>query len=397
MRTCTAARPPLLASLLGLGACLALAADGVLEKDGVPFSIRTEACTANNFKALEAVLPNVLLHALKRHPSDEARVAARFLAEHPAYQLRIGVQKADAEVYWPRPSLSNPAVYMRFERFDRQFLINHAVFHAEGHDERDFLRGGAELSALADSVAGSFIHEISHARELGAESSYTPHVMDDELVAAYREMRFLLDALTHDPAFDRLQEAFELQGKVARLARRLRSQGKAERDAASAELSRLMPRYRVLVTRDRLDALSRLDDLRRSTAAFETGFARAYPKTVPYLSWDSARELAEERKLLDGVEAALSMSQARLATLAQDSAEAERERERERQTRQIERIQRLNIQFWSTPEEVGRARANYAILLDGLRYELGRSRKTSSVLKRFTEPFPEALRVRFRE
>lgn len=397
MRAFITARPRLLASLFALAVSPAFAADGVLEKDGVPFSIRTDACTANNFKALEAVLPNVLLHALRRHPSDEARVAARFLAEHPAYQLRIGVQKADADTYWPRPSLANPAVYMRFERFDRQFLINHSVFHAEGKDERDFLKDRAALAALADSVAGSFIHEISHARELGAKSSYIPHVMDDELVAAYRELRFLLDALTHDPAFDRLQEAFELQVKVARLARRLRSSGKAERDAARADLSRVMPRYRILVTRDRLDALSRLDDLRRSTAAFEAGFAQAYPKTVPYLSWDSAKELAEERRLLAGVEDALSIIQARLATLAQDSAEAERERERERQTRQIERIQRLNIQFWSTPEEVGRARANYAILLDGLRHELGRSRKTSSVLKRFAEPFPEALRVRFRE
>lgn len=305
------------------------------------------------------------------------------------------MQKADADVYWPRPSLANPAVYMRFERFDRQFLINHAVFHSEGKDERDFLQDRGALAALADSVASSFIHEISHARELGTGGPYVPHVMDDELVAAYREMRFLLDALTHGPAFDRLAEAFQLQTRVFGLAARLKP-GAPDREQASAELERLMPRYRAVVTRERLDALARLDNLRRSTAAFEAGFTAAYPKAVPYLEWDSAEELAEEKRLLSGVQDALAAIQARLSTLDPASAEADRERERERQTRQVERVQRLNIQFWSSPDEVGRARARYGLVLERLRRDLDRRRRTTSVLKRFTAPAPEALSVRYR-
>lgn len=350
-------------------------------------------------KALEAVLPNILLHALRRHPSEEAQTAARFMAEHPAYVLRIGVQKADADAYWPRPSLSNPAVYMRFERFDRQFLLNHAVFHAEGKDERMFLHDREALAALADSVAGSFIHEISHAREAVPGESYVPHVMDDELVAAYREMTFFLDALTHDPGFDRLGEAFALQVKVAGLAGRLRGddgESKAASATAGRELEKLMPAYRVLVTRDRLDTLTRLNNLRRSTAAFEAGFTAAYPKSVPYLAWESGRELAEEKRLLAGVTGALSATQQRLAGLDPASSEAERERERERQTRQIERVQRLNIQFWSSPDQVGKARSRYSSILGALRTEFGRRRRGSSLLKRFTPPFPEALASRYR-
>ncbi|MBI4424200.1 MAG: hypothetical protein HY554_10760 [Elusimicrobia bacterium] len=314
------------------------------------------------------------------------------MAENPAYVLRIGVPEADADAYWPRPVIRSSGQRMRFERLDREFLINHSALHDGGAGERRLLADPDALERLADSVADSFIHEISHARELGRAQPYVPHVMDDELAAAYREQLFLLDALERDEGFNRLAEALELQLEVGRRVRALR----AARRGRDAGLEALGARYDALVTPDRLDALARLQDLARSTRAFEAGFAAAYSKSVPYLSWDSARELREERRLLAGVEDSVAHLERELAALDPASRQAERKRVRARRIRQIAQTQRLNIQFWGSPERVGEARARYARLLGGLRARLGARRAESRALKRLAAAPPGSLRTRYR-
>ncbi|MBI4346649.1 MAG: hypothetical protein HY553_07320 [Elusimicrobia bacterium] len=346
---------------------------------------RTKACSPASFQTLEVTLPNILMHQLAAVPSAEGAASVAYLRDHPALKLQLSFVERDLADYFRRPHDAQADVLMSYSRIERNLKIAHRVLHLDGRDEESFIRDRSAQRDLAFAVADSFVHEISHARE--RERGAIPHLLEDELLAFYRSIAFVLDALRRAPDFNRLKAALEIQRQVHLLREGLRDATGDRRATLQRRGKELLPTYQALVTPPRLFTLGQLTALARSADEFEALVGDAYRRDGLPSLWSSPKERAkierERLKEYQGVVDKIARLEDQLGRPRSDPTSGEA----------TKRLLREDIGFWSDPARVSAARARYAQLLSGLKVELTR-RRGGGELKPFAVD-PRVVEVRY--
>lgn len=177
--------------------------------DGAP--IRTRTCTANNFAALDAVLPSMASRILSEDPKQGFE-AARFLRKRLNQPPRFAVVSSQRAEFPSMPHLTN-GLENTVALFTRggDLLFNHDLIHDHaGDDEEALIKNPDRLDRVLRTIAPVMVHEISHARDAAAAGRIA--TLETELIAYYREVFYLLDTV------DRSDQGADLR----RIARELK-------------------------------------------------------------------------------------------------------------------------------------------------------------------------------
>lgn len=167
--------------------------------------ISTPACTHNNFLILEAVLPTMLERSLVETHCPEAQTAAAFLSSHRNIRIRIGVLEDSRMEFAGQPVM--PAnVEASFSPHMNEIYINHELMHIDASDEGTLLSNQPLLRGRVRDLLPTWIHEISHARSAHGPLGLLEGAMEEEYLAFYREMVFILEQLARDPGYRGIAE-----------------------------------------------------------------------------------------------------------------------------------------------------------------------------------------------
>jgi len=305
----------------------------------------TPACTNYNLGSIELSLPNIVLRRIQQIPSAEGHAAAAFLRAHPNMRLMVSFTDKARAARFGRET-SPEFMTMSYNSQADGYSINHRYLHIDGGDENTFIRSPKVQQAFTDSIASAFVHETSHAR-MRKDRPIEPPLIEDELVAYYREVIFLLDAVKAMPNFDRLPEC--LQDKLNR--------AKTHAPPAAA------------CTRERRGMLSLLGKLAAANTPFEGAVRKLYP-FVFSLDSDPKKEIRviDERDAKGRKDMAAGLA-------SKDSWEpgtfpADYEAE-------YQDLFVLDAQiraFWAVPATLAKTKADYGALLKELRAETDRRR-----------------------
>jgi hypothetical protein len=164
-------------------------------------AVLTPTCTHNNFRILEAVLPSILRRSLYDSRNSEGFEAAKFLGAHLGLTFRIAVDDSQREAFGGRPGIG-PTTVMSYSDSRQEIHIHHALLHLDDSDEQKIIQDPTRLEKTARRFWPVIVHEISHARTHHSSARFVASaVIDDEYIAFYREVFFLLEQLESEPDY----------------------------------------------------------------------------------------------------------------------------------------------------------------------------------------------------
>ena len=262
----------LLAPLLFPLALAASAAD-----NGV---IRTQTCTPSNLFVLDASLSSLVMRELSADPGQGLE-AFKYLNGRLNRRIRLAVayeQRGEfpkMAYFLPSPHLS----WAEFSPDDGSILLSHEVLHLGKDNEEILIEDRARLEQVVRQIAGSIVHETSHARDDLQEGGDIKS-LETELIAFYREMFYELDSA---------ERAAQLPVWVecARRERQREALGQAVDLFKAAHKGQPLPPDLMASSTEYNEAVHRLSDLAfhktdlllrfdRGNAAFEAELAKGY-------------------------------------------------------------------------------------------------------------------------
>ncbi len=155
----------------------------------------TPTCTHVNFRVLEAVLPSILARSMRDSRNSESVETADFLDAHLGLNFRVAVDPGQTEALPGQPAIS-PTTVMAYSDLEQEIHVHHALLHLDDADEAKIIQDPARLERTARRFWPSIIHESSHARTAHGPGRFVAAaVVDDEFIAFYREMFFVMEQL----------------------------------------------------------------------------------------------------------------------------------------------------------------------------------------------------------
>lgn len=341
-----------------------------------PDIIRTPTCTPSNLFSLDASLQSLVLRVLFNDPKQGFE-AARFLSGRRANPIHLAVAYEQRDefpmlLHMDRNSNPNDRAWAYYSQADGKIRINHVILHQGQDNEEKMIRDPQILEHAIETIAGTVVHEVSHARD-AAEPGGFLNSLETEIIAHYRETFYLLDTaekrqLTPSwiQASRTLRTRETIEAKVRAFKERARGSKNplshppeldAAVDAFNKELSKLP---QITAQEVRL-----LLDFERGNTAFEDSIATDYPIRSRICTDDGllrARDgIVAARKKFADLDAKLRKACARLMTSDCPASIASADKSvAEEQGREDELM---------APEPRGHICGYYARLLDGLRKE----------------------------
>ncbi len=377
-----------LAVLYILGSCPS-GSDGATVQNRDP---ETPACTHANIASIEISLPNIIMRRMRQIPSEEGRAASLFLGRHPNIPLTAAFEDAARAARLGRSTIP-PGVFMLFTRSGSGswFSINHKFLHSGGCDERCFINSPKIQQEFADAIAGSFVHEVSHAREIEARPDM-PYLQESEIIAYYRENIFILNALKAVPGFDNLMKCLSRGRQLAALKDKyfkMAVHRAGERSAKDSErIKQLLRSMQALKasgaeteSASRLETLVLLGKLSLSNSDFEARIRDMYP-VVPGVYGDPDMNIQAATGKLEKARADYRKIKAARGPQTSGVSQPDFELSYQRLFNTYENEK----SFWSSPERRRKAKEYFELSLTSLRSEMDRLRRMGE-LKPF-EPLP---------
>ena len=350
----------------------------------------TPACTHSNIAPIEISLPKIIMRRMRQIPSAEGQAASLFLGKHPNIPLTAAFTDAARAARLGRRTI--PAgVFMSFTRSGSksQFSINHTFLHSGDCDEKCFIASPKAQQEFADTISGSFVHEVSHARE-AEERPDMPYLQESEIVAAYREHIFLLDALKAIPKFDDLLKCLPLSRRLAPLKNKYfrisRRRGEKRSAKDKAQMEKLLRSIRDLEntgaeadSASRLETLFLLRELSVSNSGFEARIRSMYPD-IPGANDYPDRNIQAADGKLDKARTDYQKIKAAKDQRKPGAGPADFESF----YRRLVNTYNNDKSFWNSQERRGKAQEYFNLSLTALRSEADRRRREGK-LKPFAE------------
>ncbi len=185
--------------------------------------IWTPTCTHNNFRVLEAILPSILARSLRASRNSQGLPAAEYLDAHLGVAFRIAVDPSQQDAFGGRATLG-PTTMMSYSDSDQEIDIHHALLHLDGSDEAMIIREPARLEKTVARFWPVIVHETSHARTHQGDARFVgDSVIEDEYIAFYREIFFVLEQLETDRGYLGLTARASCARDLAALLARFRA------------------------------------------------------------------------------------------------------------------------------------------------------------------------------
>jgi len=245
----------------------------------------TPFCTDARLRIAEICLPNMFLREMSLIPSKEGMDATTFLRQHPNLPFRFAfLDRARAEILGRK--VIKEGAMMSYSPVEHSISIAHFLFHEGGGNEERFIQDRETQRRLAEAVAVSLVHEISHAR---TEEEYRGHapLLEDEYAAYYRNSLFLLDVLKARPDFNHYAELCMADRKLVDFSRKLklfesnRNRARAdpgrEKAALQKEYKTILSETISLTTTERESFVEQLNKLAVSNFKLEEWIRAQYP------------------------------------------------------------------------------------------------------------------------
>lgn len=252
-----------------------------------PDIVESLTCTSKNLFAIDASLHSLVLRVLSKDPK-QGMEAARFLAMNQANPIRLAVAYEQRDEF---PQFLHMSPYKKgdsqawayYSLADSKIGINHIVLHQGLDNEMTVIQDPRRLERLIKTIAGSVIHEVSHARD-AAERGGKLNSLETEIIAFYREVFYELDTLEEEglsPILIKTARVLERREDIAKKVRAFESRRR--------KLKRRLPRPPELV--EAVDAynkdinsmpqfvanqVDRLLSFQRGNKAFEDSIANDY-------------------------------------------------------------------------------------------------------------------------
>ena len=340
----------------------------------------TPACTHANIAAIEISLPNIIMRRMRQIQSEQGKAASLFLGKHPNIPLSAAFADPARAARLGRRTIPSE-VFMLFTRSGSEslFSINHAFLHSGVCDEKCFITSPKIQREFADAISGSFVHEVSHARDIEAQPDM-PYLQESEVVAYYREHIFLLDALKAIPEFDKLAQCLPRGRQLAGLKDRYFEIAMRAGGALSAKeygrMKQLLQSIHSLKaggteaeSASRLEALILMEKLSVSNADFEARVRDMYPD-IPGIYGDPEGNIVAAGGKQEKARADYHKLKADKGRQEPGASQPAPELHYQRlfNTYENERL------FWTSPERRGKAKAYFELSLTSLRSEMDRRR-----------------------
>jgi hypothetical protein len=370
-----------------IGLCLPASA-GALSQNRDP---ETPACTHSNIATIEISLPNIIMRRMRQIPSAEGAAASLFLGRHPNIPLTAAFTDAARAARQGRRTIPAGA-FMLFSRSGSasQFSINHTFLHSGDCDERCFITSPKVQREFADAISGSFVHEVSHARDIEARPDM-PYLQESEIIAYYREHVFLLNALKAIPEFDNLMKCLPRARQLAALKDKYFAMGARQEGTLSAKdnerIQKLFQSIQALEaggaaaeSASRLETLILMIKLSASDSDFEARIRDMYPD-IPGVDGNPDENIRAAARKLEKARADYLKMNAAKNPQASYAFQPDFGLYYQRLFNTYENEK----SFWSSPERRGQAKEYFELSLTSLRSEIDRLRRAGG-LKPFEPP-----------